>query len=391
MALPRKRGTTSYPRRQRITADHRLGPFGCPGRKHGRAVTTPNGNDAAETPDTESNGAPSEPPQPTDAPPAPPTNAVTGDVPPAPPAPPTNASVPPAPPSPASDAPVPPAPPAGQMAQAAPPAPPAGESSVPPAPPVSEVPPAPQYGQPQGAFYGAPTEPSQQFPAQYSPAGYPPAPVPPRRKRTVMLASIIGGAVLVAAAGIGTVAIVSSQDSGSSESASSKNESKSEKKSKKEKPEPTSTKTPTPTPTPTGSATAAPKTGSGEEDRPVYGPDDPEIGGTGTIGERLEAFSNELKQSNDDGTLWTKIPKTKENLGAYLAVQFIITDLKSATYFGTVDAETETFYAKHAKHMELMLLAEQPLGSSVHYVMQDGSVFDYNGDTGEVSMGTPTQ
>lgn len=214
------------------------------------------------------------------------------------------------------------------------------------------------------------------------------SPAPKKRKRTIVLASIIGGAVLIAGAGVGAAAIISGQDSNSSESASSEKESKSTSKDKSEKSEKTSE--PTPSPSPTGKSTPAPDSGSSEQDRPVYGPDDPQIGGTGTIGERLEAFRIELKQSNDDGTLWTKIPQTKENLGAYLAAQFILTDLKAATYFGTPDAETELFYAQHAKHIELMLLAEQPLGTSVHYVMEDGTVFDYNGDTGEVSMEAPT-
>lgn len=125
------------------------------------------------------------------------------------------------------------------------------------------------------------------------------------------------------------------------------------------------------------------------DDEPVYGPSDPEIGGTGSIGERLEAFQAQLKQSNDDGTLWKKIPQNRENTGAYAASQFILSDLKNATRFGPVSDKEAIHFAKHAKHIETQLLAQKPLGTNVHYVMQDGKVFDYDGDTGEVSLAAP--
>lgn len=123
-----------------------------------------------------------------------------------------------------------------------------------------------------------------------------------------------------------------------------------------------------------------------ETDGLDYGPDAPELEGTGSLAERLEALQAKYRAANDDGTLWEQIPRTRQNLSAYLAFQFILTDLKAATRFG-IDPVTETQYAKHAKHLELLLLAQEPLGVSVEYTLQDGRVFRYDGETGEGGLG----
>lgn len=222
----------------------------------------------------------------------------------------------------------------------------------------SQYAPQPQYAPPQ---YNTPQVP----PVQYGAQGTSPQ-APQKRKRAILIGAIAGGVLLVAAAAVTAFVLLSGQGSNDPKAAS-----------------PSQGKS-----SPAPSQTPEPK-GSDSDDEPVYGPNDPEIGGTGSIGERLEAFQAQLKQSNDDGTLWKKIPQNKENTGAYIASQFILTDLKSATRFGPVSPEEATHYAKHAKHIESQLLAQKPLGTSVHYVMQDGKVFDYNGDTGAVSLAAP--
>ncbi|WP_449279411.1 hypothetical protein [Leucobacter sp. GX0328] len=121
------------------------------------------------------------------------------------------------------------------------------------------------------------------------------------------------------------------------------------------------------------------------DDELDYGPNDPEIDGTGPVAPRLQALGDRYKAMNDDGSLWELMPETKENTGAYLAFQVILSDMRSATRFG-VGAATETQYAKHAKHLETRFLAQQPLGTGVEYVLQDGRTFSYDGDTGEVGL-----
>ncbi|GAA1778475.1 hypothetical protein [Leucobacter iarius] len=124
---------------------------------------------------------------------------------------------------------------------------------------------------------------------------------------------------------------------------------------------------------------------SQDDDERVFGPEDPEIDGSGPVAPRLEALGDRYRQMHDDGSLWKKIPQTKENEGAYLAFQIILTDMRSATRFGVDDA-TQTQYAKRAKHAETLLLAQKPLGTSVKYTLKDGRTFRYDGDTGEVGL-----
>ncbi len=194
--------------------------------------------------------------------------------------------------------------------------------------------------------------------------------------------------MLVAAAAVTAVVLLSGQGAGDVLTAPAPTSSP--KTTPTPTPAPGRTPTPTPAPERTPAPAQTPQPDSAEPNESPYGPNDPEIGGTGSIRDRLEAFKAELKQSNDDGTLWEKIPENKENIGAYLALQFLLTDMSSATLFGEVPADKASYYAKHAKHLEGLLLAQQPLGTSVHYEFQDGRVFDYNGDTGEIGLTEPT-
>lgn len=138
---------------------------------------------------------------------------------------------------------------------------------------------------------------------------------------------------------------------------------------------------------PSRSASPEPSSRGGSDagDEPHYGPDDPEIDGSGPVGPRLQALGDRYKRMHDDGSLWKLIPETKQNTGAYLAFQFILTDMRSATRFGVDDA-TQTQYAKRAKHLETLLLAQKPLGTGVKYTLKDGRTFTYDGDTGEVGL-----
>ncbi|QIM17555.1 hypothetical protein G7066_00455 [Leucobacter coleopterorum] len=175
--------------------------------------------------------------------------------------------------------------------------------------------------------------------------------------------------LLVAAAAVTAVVLLTGESSGDPEAA------------------------PTPTPSATSKATPSPEAKQESQDSPdeerVFGPNDPEIEGTGPIEERLDAFLAKLEQSDNDGSLWQQIPDTKENRGALFALRFTLTDMKSATRFGSVSEEQATQWAKEAKYMENQLLAQKPLGTSIKYTMQDGRVFEYNGDTGEVGLSDP--
>lgn len=138
---------------------------------------------------------------------------------------------------------------------------------------------------------------------------------------------------------------------------------------------------------PRGETPAAPEDSDDAEDDAErdYGPNDPEIDGTGPVAPRLQALEDHYKSMYDDGSLWQLMPETKENTGAYLAFQFMLSDMRSATRFG-VDEATETEFAQHAKYLETRFLAQQPLGTSVEYVLQDGRTFSYDGDTGEIGL-----
>lgn len=136
---------------------------------------------------------------------------------------------------------------------------------------------------------------------------------------------------------------------------------------------------------PTPDAEPRPTPAEDSDEHLDYGPDDPEIDGTGPVAERLQALEDRYKQMYDDGSLWELMSETKENTGAYLAFQFMLADMRSATRFGVDDA-TQTQYAKRAKHLETLFLTQQPLGTNVEYELQDGRVFSYDGDTGEVGL-----
>lgn len=112
-----------------------------------------------------------------------------------------------------------------------------------------------------------------------------------------------------------------------------------------------------------------------------YGPDDPVIDGTGTLGDRLDAMRSSYLTANSDGSLWEKLPDTAENRVAFAAFMYILSDLKVATIWG-FDADTAYQYERHAKHVELLFLDQKPLGTSVKITLED-KVFTYDGDTGE--------
>lgn len=147
-----------------------------------------------------------------------------------------------------------------------------------------------------------------------------------------------------------------------------------------------STSAPTPGQTPGPNPAPTPDPEHPEDEERVFGPDDPEIEGTGPVGPRLEALIERYKQADADGTLWEQIPETEENRNAYVAFLFLLTDMKVAAQIG-VDQEDERQYAKQAKFLEDRLLAQEPLGSSVKYTNAEGRVFTYDGDTGESSLG----
>ncbi|QIK63426.1 hypothetical protein G7068_09605 [Leucobacter viscericola] len=265
-------------------------------------------------------------------------------------------------------------------------APPLGSPYAPHQPPQAQPPqiqppmhPQPQLPPEQQSPYAVPLAPGiptpQYAPPQMQPPTFGAAGGPgqnPQKKKTgILIGSILGGVLLVTAATVTVVVLLSGQSSADTTAA------------------PSSTTTDKATPAPTKTPESEPEPQDSNDGERVFGPNDPEIEGTGPIGERIEAFQAQLKQSYDDGTLWQKIPETKENTGAYLAMQFILTDMKSATRFGPVSDADATQWAKQAKYMENQLLAQRPLGSSVKYTMQDGKVFEYNGDTGEVSLSDP--
>ncbi len=110
--------------------------------------------------------------------------------------------------------------------------------------------------------------------------------------------------------------------------------------------------------------------------------DDPEIPGTGSVGDRLGELAEQYRQARDDGTLWERIPDTERNRAAVSAFLYLITDMKIATIWG-VDKETQAQYAQDAQRLEERLLAQEPLGTSVEITFEDGRVFRYDGETGE--------
>ncbi|MDA4890685.1 hypothetical protein PFZ55_27735 [Streptomyces sp. MS2A] len=136
---------------------------------------------------------------------------------------------------------------------------------------------------------------------------------------------------------------------------------------------------PIPTLTPVAPLSPAP-TDAAEPDPTLT--DDPEIPGTGSVGDRLEELAEQYRQARDDGTLWERIPDTERNRAAVSAFLYLITDMKIATIWG-VDKETQAQYTQDAQRLEERLLAQEPLGTSVEITFEDGRVFRYDGETGE--------
>ena len=120
-------------------------------------------------------------------------------------------------------------------------------------------------------------------------------------------------------------------------------------------------------------------------DRYEFDPGDPKLEGGDDLGELFDEFRDQYTAMNEDESLWQIIEPTPENTGAYIAFQFILTDMRSALRFG-VSPEDETYYAHQAKYLESLLLAEQPLGTSISYELQDGKLFEYDGDTGVTTI-----
>lgn len=129
-----------------------------------------------------------------------------------------------------------------------------------------------------------------------------------------------------------------------------------------------------------------PESSNDEEARQVFSPSDPQLEGAGPIADRLQSFSDSYREKFDDGSLWQLMPQNAESQGAYLAFQFILSDMKSATRFGTTTEEDELYYSQRARYIEARLLAQEPLGTSVTYKLSDGRTFSYDGDTGEVNL-----
>lgn len=212
-----------------------------------------------------------------------------------------------------------------------------------------------------------PYEPRSNEPHAPQPQPYaPPAPQAPDRRRLILPIAITAGAVLVIGSVV-TALLLFSTPKTDENRADRAHSSEAE-----------TDRDPSP-------KTERPQSESDTDDELDYGPDDPEIDGTGPVADRLQALEDRYQQMYDDGSLWDLMPETKENTGAYLAFQFMLTDMRSATRFST-DEEQETQFAKHAKRLEERLLAQQPLGSDVTYVLQDGRTFTYDGETGEVGL-----
>ena len=238
--------------------------------------------------------------------------------------------------------------------------------------PQPQQPQAPQFQPQQQSPAPQPQQPQQPLPQQLQPGyapGTPGAPGDPAvpsgssKPRWLPITLIAGSVVAVGALIITAVLIWAPAGEPEAEAPPSSTS------------EPAPEKTPEPEPTPADES----------DDHLNYGPNDPEIDGTGPVADRLQALEDRYKQMYDDGSLWEHMPETKENTGAYLAFQFMLADMRSATRFGVGEA-TETQYAKRAKHLETLLLAQQPLGTSVNHKLQDGRTFSYDGETGAVGL-----
>lgn len=120
-------------------------------------------------------------------------------------------------------------------------------------------------------------------------------------------------------------------------------------------------------------------------DRYEFDPGDPKLEGGDDLGELFDEFRDQYTAMKEDESLWQLIEPTPENTGAYIAFQFILTDMRSALRFG-ISPEDETYYAHQAKYLESLLLAEQPLGVSISYQLEDGKIFEYDGDTGVTTI-----
>lgn len=121
--------------------------------------------------------------------------------------------------------------------------------------------------------------------------------------------------------------------------------------------------------------------GAGHE----FDPNDPKLEGDGDIGELIDELRDKYSAMDDDESLWEILDPTAENIGAYIAFQYILTDMRNATRFGTSE-EQEIYFAHQAKYLESLLMAEEPLGTSIKQSLSDGTVFEYDGDTGVSSI-----
>ncbi|GAA1984372.1 hypothetical protein GCM10009718_22180 [Isoptericola halotolerans] len=95
----------------------------------------------------------------------------------------------------------------------------------------------------------------------------------------------------------------------------------------------------------------------------------------------LQQRISEVKLLRESGDLWEQIPDDEFNRTAVSAYLYLMTDMELATRFG-VDEQTADEYVERARHLEELLMAQEPLGSSIDLTFEDG-VFRYDGDTGE--------
>ncbi|NYD54379.1 hypothetical protein [Microbacterium pseudoresistens] len=100
-----------------------------------------------------------------------------------------------------------------------------------------------------------------------------------------------------------------------------------------------------------------------------------------TVGSQLEELAEEYRRARDSGALWQQIPDNEFNRTAVSAFLYLITDMRVATVWGVDDA-TAAEYLDEAAELERRLLAQEPLGSDVHIVLDDRE-FTYDGTTGE--------